>query len=63
MKETLCEAENRTNRFNVEAFPAHSLLSFLVSTVVVLMTAFQVLQPSQYISNKKIVYQPSNYFF
>lgn len=25
MKETLCEAENRTNRFNVEAFPAHSL--------------------------------------
>lgn len=35
MKETLCEAENHTNKFNGEAFPAHSL-SFLLSMVVVL---------------------------
>jgi len=63
MKETLCEAENHTNRFNIEAFPAHSLPSFLVSVVVAPVTAFQVLQVSQCILKKDTFYQISDFFF
>lgn len=33
MEETLCVAENQTNRFNVEAFPPDCLPRFLVSVV------------------------------
>lgn len=48
------EAENHVNRFNVEAFPAHSLPSFLVSVVVVLVTTLQVLQSFECILDKKL---------
>lgn len=63
MKERLYKAENHTNRFNVEAFPAHSLQSFRVLAVVVLAKLGKQSQPSQYILNKKKFTNFSDYFF